>query len=109
MYRSCADHQSSLYATFLRNRIIGALRADPGTQGAAHHVSQNFVFEHPTLQDLAIAISILVGADVHEGAKSLEDAIRAMIEKYSMTPSRPLNGRPRKGASMGNPCSSTVH
>ncbi|EKM50749.1 uncharacterized protein PHACADRAFT_213638 [Phanerochaete carnosa HHB-10118-sp] len=56
----------SLHATFLRTRIINALRADPQTNIFAPHVSQNFVFEHPTPQSLAIAIGVLVGEDVRE-------------------------------------------
>lgn len=81
---------TSLYATFLRNRIIGALRTDPETKNAAQHVSQNFVFEHPTLHDLAIAISILVGQDIHEGARSKEESIKVMVEEYSANLSRPV-------------------
>ncbi|EKM48480.1 uncharacterized protein PHACADRAFT_108873, partial [Phanerochaete carnosa HHB-10118-sp] len=79
----------SLYATFLRNRIIGALRADPETRPSARHVSQNFVFEHPTLRNLAIAIGILTGQDVHSGAGAgaargaWEESVRAMVDKYA--------------------------
>ncbi|EKM50750.1 uncharacterized protein PHACADRAFT_153004 [Phanerochaete carnosa HHB-10118-sp] len=60
----------SLHATFLRTRIINALRTDPQTNIFALHVSQNFVFEHPTLHDLAIAISILVEGDIQEEVKN---------------------------------------
>ncbi|EKM50779.1 uncharacterized protein PHACADRAFT_213657 [Phanerochaete carnosa HHB-10118-sp] len=60
----------SLHATFLRTRIINALRADPQTNIFALHVSQNFVFEHPTLHGLAIAISVLIGEDIHEDVQN---------------------------------------
>ncbi|EKM50758.1 uncharacterized protein PHACADRAFT_153008 [Phanerochaete carnosa HHB-10118-sp] len=60
----------SLNATFLRTRIINALRADPQTRIFALHVSQTFVFEHPTLHDLAIAIGVLVGEDVREDVRN---------------------------------------
>ncbi|GJE99114.1 hypothetical protein PsYK624_153600 [Phanerochaete sordida] len=56
------SHTHSLYATYLRNRIVGALRASPdgGVQQASFAISQNFIFEHPTLDELAHALSGLV-------------------------------------------------
>ncbi|GJE90357.1 acetyl-CoA synthetase-like protein [Phanerochaete sordida] len=72
----------SLYATFLRNRIIGALRSDARTAPCARHVPQNFVFEHPTLHDLALATGILVGGDVRAGPRAAL-SIAALVERYA--------------------------
>ena len=71
-----------MHATFFRNRIITALRSDTQTRDAAQHVSQNFVFEHPTVHALAEAIvSIIHGAA--SGKASVEEAITAMVDKYT--------------------------
>lgn len=74
----------SLHATFLRNRIIGALRSDPdlATQ-TAQSVSQSFVFEHPTLHELALVIVALVGSGSSGVVRTAEQQIIDMIEKYA--------------------------
>lgn len=77
---------NSLSATYLRNRIIGALRssADPAAQQAATHIAQEFVFTNPTLQKLAVAVVQLVhperALNVHV---SSEAQIMDFVEKYS--------------------------
>lgn len=45
----------SLSGTFLRNRIVDALRSSglQSLQSAAHLIPSNFVFEHPTIEQLA--------------------------------------------------------
>ncbi|CAL1703594.1 unnamed protein product [Somion occarium] len=74
----------SLSATFLRNRIIGALNSssEPSAQKAAASIPQEFIFTHPTIQRLAAAIVSLVdpsfGTTAH-GRASIED----LIAKYS--------------------------
>ncbi|THH28492.1 hypothetical protein EUX98_g5704 [Antrodiella citrinella] len=76
----------SLSATFLRNRIIGALRSssDASAREAAIHVSQEFVFMHSTLQRLAAAVVHLVyPQQVPEGTKSGKDEILDLIVKFS--------------------------
>ncbi|EKM52250.1 uncharacterized protein PHACADRAFT_211524 [Phanerochaete carnosa HHB-10118-sp] len=80
----------SLSATFFRNRIIGALRASESSsvRQAAQRISSNFVFEHPTIEQLAATLRSLVdpsgGADAATlHARTRVDEIRAMIEKYS--------------------------
>ena len=49
----------SLSATFMRNRIVGSLRSsgDPELTKAAGAVSQNFVFEYPSIRELASAVA----------------------------------------------------
>lgn len=78
------DVNDSLSATFLRNRIIGALRAssDSAVNAAAQHVPQNFVFQHPTLASLAKAVSGLVRSDEFI-VQSPSEEIEAMIKKYT--------------------------
>lgn len=86
----------SLYATFLRNRIIGALRnaQDEAARNAASNITQNFVFEHPTLRELAEAISDIIQPHQASGKTSASGAtngqadaaaaILSMLEKYSV-------------------------
>ena len=47
----------------MRNRIVSSLRnsGDPELTKAAGAVSQNFVFEYPSIRELASAVSALVG------------------------------------------------
>lgn len=77
---------SSLHATFLRNRIIGALRAsaDPRAKEASQHISPNFVFENNTLHAIATTLATVVAQGAGTSGKgSSEEAIEAMIAKYS--------------------------
>lgn len=79
----------SLSATYLRNRIIGALRSsnDPLAQAASSHVSQDLIFSHPTIQRLAAAVEQLVHSDSDNvPSNSKEDAayIERMVAKYSL-------------------------
>ncbi|KAJ3555779.1 hypothetical protein NM688_g2383 [Phlebia brevispora] len=75
----------SLGATFLRNRIIGALRGSKGTyaQQAATRISQNFVFDYPTIRTLAQAICTLVDpSSAAPQEPDILDEIKEMITKY---------------------------
>jgi hypothetical protein len=82
----------SLSATFLRNRIIGALRSssDANAQKAAFGVTQDLVFAFPTIKQLATHIAVLVlhGNAVSvasvTAAKPAADVIIKMIDKYSV-------------------------
>ncbi|CAL1703617.1 unnamed protein product [Somion occarium] len=74
----------SLSATFLRNRIIAALRTSPfpSAQRAAVHVAQDFVFAHPTIESLTQGVLHLVGSI--EGRQSSRRAdIQTLIDKYT--------------------------
>lgn len=76
----------SLSATVLRNRIIGALRSseDTNAQRAAAQVSQNFVFDHPTICQLSDAISTLVDpSSISVAAKDPVDEIKRFLDKYA--------------------------
>ncbi|KAJ7625734.1 putative aminoadipate reductase [Roridomyces roridus] len=77
----------SLNATFLRHRIVGALRNSEHTE-AAGKITQNIAYSHPSIQDLASAIVRLVrGGDASASdSDSIDDhkaAVEAMIAKYS--------------------------
>ncbi|KAH8102700.1 hypothetical protein BXZ70DRAFT_929500 [Cristinia sonorae] len=76
----------SLNATFLRNRIIGALRSsqDAAARDAAIKVPQEFIFTHSTLQQLAVAVVHLIDpTKVPEQPKSPQDQILDYVQKYS--------------------------
>lgn len=83
----------SLSATILRNRIIGALRSSQDTkaQQAAANITQNFIFDHPTIEQLAQAVAALLdpaSADIVQ--KDPAEEIAKFIEKYSaILPERP--------------------
>ena len=82
----------SLHATFLRNRIAGALRSstDAPAGAAAERVSQNFVYEHPTLQELAGAIVSLVTEGASFQHRDPTAAVKAMVETYSSHLPKPI-------------------
>jgi hypothetical protein len=68
----------------LRHRIVGALKklGDDSAKAAAQKISQNFVYAHPSIEDLASAITKLVykDADLSSTAKAL---VEEMIVKYN--------------------------
>lgn len=76
----------SLSATFLRNRIIGALRCstDPAPREAAKNISSNFVFDHPTVNDIARVLSELcTSGSTAVSSRTRAEEIRAMVAKYT--------------------------
>ncbi|KAJ7045274.1 putative aminoadipate reductase [Mycena alexandri] len=72
-------------ATFLRHRIVGALKVSPENQvkAAAQKIPQNFVYEHPTLEELARAISELVDGNTDGKSSGKKAIVEEMIAKYS--------------------------
>ncbi|KII87501.1 hypothetical protein PLICRDRAFT_257848 [Plicaturopsis crispa FD-325 SS-3] len=78
----------SLSATFLRNRIIGALRSskDVAVNQAVGAISQNIVFSNPTITQLASRVVQLVHPTAEATASAQEQGvarIESMIKKYS--------------------------
>lgn len=79
----------SLSVTYLRNKLANALRTSPDskTRSAVSRISQNIIFENPTIELLAARIASLVGeSGASENLDSKQQhiaAINAMIEKYS--------------------------
>lgn len=75
----------SLHATFLRNRIIGALRSshDGAVRQAANNVPQNMVYDYSTLSELAIAVAALVDPTTVGVQKDHLRLIQELVDKYS--------------------------
>jgi hypothetical protein len=77
----------SLSATFLRNHVLGALRAAEPSRAAraTGAVGNGFVYAHPTVQAMAAALVALMGSGTngHAGSNSAVAAVEALIEKYS--------------------------
>ncbi|KAJ7656957.1 putative aminoadipate reductase [Mycena polygramma] len=76
----------SLNATFLRLRIVAALRnsGDDKVTAAAQKIPQNFVYAHPSIEELAGAISSLVHGSSSDGSDGGQAAIvEKMITRYS--------------------------
>lgn len=83
---------NSLHATFLRNRFLNTLRCDPNAaiQHAAARISQNFVFEHPTVHGLAEALVGVVASGPQPSSEShTEDEVQRMLHRYGQNISRP--------------------
>lgn len=78
----------SLSATYLRNRLISALKRspEPGIQSIACLITQNIIFENPTIYSLARKVVAFI-ACADGASESVRDshihAVEAMIEKYS--------------------------
>ena len=77
----------SLSATFMRNRIVSSLRSsgDPELTKAAGAVSQNFVFEYPSIRELASAVSALVGpsSQLMDPQQKRAQEIVELVERYT--------------------------
>ncbi|KAF7347156.1 Acetyl-CoA synthetase-like protein [Mycena venus] len=75
----------SLNATFLRHRIVGALKnsSDDAAKAAAQKIPQNFVYAYPSIEELADAIAALVRGDVDGVASEKKALVERMIAKYS--------------------------
>ncbi|KAJ6457360.1 putative aminoadipate reductase [Mycena sanguinolenta] len=81
----------SLNATFLRHRIVSAL-TNLGDNQAAQKISLNFIYAHPTIEELANAMITLVNGDINGLAQNTQaDVVEGMIEKYSVGFETPLN------------------
>ncbi|KAG5652630.1 putative secondary metabolism biosynthetic enzyme [Sphagnurus paluster] len=78
----------SLSATFLRLRIIGALRlsGDQAIQKAAQDLTQNLVYSYPKIEDLAAHVSSLYASpgSIQDAAVARGKAlIESLIDKYT--------------------------
>ncbi|KAG6328546.1 hypothetical protein ID866_10543, partial [Astraeus odoratus] len=73
----------SLSATFLKNRIIGSLKAsaDESIRDVVHHINPNVVFSNPTIPALASHLVNLITGKM--GTVDPKAEIESMIEKYS--------------------------
>ncbi|KAJ7671148.1 acetyl-CoA synthetase-like protein [Mycena rosella] len=83
----------SLNATFLRHRIVGALKnhGDEAAKAASQKIPQNFVYAHPSIEELASAvISLLVSDGSNSSDAGEKAAIEKMITKYSQGFDEPI-------------------
>ncbi|KAJ7360799.1 putative aminoadipate reductase [Mycena albidolilacea] len=72
----------SLNTTFLRHRIVGALK-NSGATAAAQNIPQNFVYAHPSIEQLATAIAALVRGGAEDSTDGPAALVEKMIAKYS--------------------------
>ncbi|KAJ7760072.1 putative aminoadipate reductase [Mycena maculata] len=77
----------SLNATFLRHRIVGALKnsadlEEAQVQAAVQNIPQNFVYSHPSIEKLAKAMTRLVHGH-SDGFDDRKAILEKMIAKYS--------------------------
>ncbi|KAJ7236073.1 acetyl-CoA synthetase-like protein [Mycena haematopus] len=90
----------SLNVTFLRHRIVGALKnSDAQATSAAQKITQNFVYAHPTIEGLANAIAAVVRGDANGGLNNAKAAVEKMIAKYSVGFETPLGFHEKNGNS----------
>ncbi|KAL1721938.1 hypothetical protein EV715DRAFT_194194 [Schizophyllum commune] len=76
----------SLNSTILRRRIVSAMRSDPSLATTATKIRQNVVYEHPSVEKLAMLVSDLAKGDMGttgSHATSAKEAIIAMAAKHS--------------------------
>ncbi|KAL1710425.1 hypothetical protein EV121DRAFT_192955 [Schizophyllum commune] len=76
----------SLNSTILRRRIVSAMRSDPSLATTATKIRQNVVYEHPSVEKLAMLVSNLAKGDMgmtDSHATSAKEAIIAMAAKHS--------------------------
>ncbi|KAF9078805.1 hypothetical protein BDP27DRAFT_1310201 [Rhodocollybia butyracea] len=86
------DHGfDSLSSTILRLRLVGALRKS-GRSSISTFVTQNIIYNHPTITQLTEAISKMVINPNEDGirVKTPEEAMEEMIAKYSKGLDAPL-------------------
>ncbi|KAJ7257509.1 putative aminoadipate reductase [Mycena haematopus] len=81
----------SLSATFLRLRILGALRSskDPAVQKVVPDITQNLVYSHPTISQLSAYLAGLISGTSGEtlGSKQL---IKSLVNKYTSKLKAPI-------------------
>ncbi|KAJ7509627.1 putative aminoadipate reductase [Mycena galericulata] len=85
----------SLNATLLRLRIVGALKKSAPVsaekaQAAAQKIPQNFVYMHPSIEQLASAILSLLDDDASGSDGGDKAAMEEMIAKYSRGFDKPV-------------------
>ncbi|KAL1660867.1 hypothetical protein GGF50DRAFT_118539 [Schizophyllum commune] len=76
----------SLNATVLRLRLLGALKSDPLAAPACLEISQNVVYQQPTIDKLAAHVAKLVrgeGAAAKAPEASAKELIVSLAAKYS--------------------------
>lgn len=75
----------SLSATFLRLRIVNVFRVSDDLAKVLPAITQNVVYDHPTVDDLARFITGIVkthDAEIGNASTSHKEAVGTMINKY---------------------------
>ncbi|KAF7329341.1 Acetyl-CoA synthetase-like protein [Mycena kentingensis (nom. inval.)] len=74
----------SLNATFMRHRVVGALKAAQLVQ-EAKTIPQNVVYQYSSVHDLAAYVAYVAGLVAGDGGVQMDAkiAVEAMIEKYT--------------------------
>ncbi|KAF8971819.1 acetyl-CoA synthetase-like protein [Flammula alnicola] len=93
----------SLSATMLRRRITGALQSIKSNTGTAalHAITQNTVYNYPTVNALSARIlELLADPNSTRASKSQVENIEQMIRKYSFNDDVVRNSGGRKGNSV---------
>lgn len=88
-------YQISLNATFLRLRILGALRSAKAAvvQKAALGITQNLIYSYPTIIQLSTFLTSLISGTLDGNTVDSNAEIKAMITKYTAdfkSPLRPI-------------------
>ncbi|KAF8955032.1 acetyl-CoA synthetase-like protein [Flammula alnicola] len=82
----------SLGATILRRRIVGALQSDEDTAKAAEFVSQNTIYQHPTIESLSeFLVATVIDPDSVKASANRSDVVEEMIAKYNTGLSAPIS------------------
>ncbi|KAF7373865.1 General substrate transporter [Mycena sanguinolenta] len=74
----------SLSATFLRRRIIAAMRAskDPALRKVAPDISQSLVYSHPTIRQLSVYLASLISGTSGRTVDSTQ-LIKSLVNKHA--------------------------
>jgi hypothetical protein len=82
---------SSLGATILRRRIVGALQSDKDTAKAAEFVTQNTIYNYPTIEGLAgFLVATVIDPESVKATANRSEMIEEMIAKYNIGLSAPI-------------------
>ncbi|KAF8174554.1 putative aminoadipate reductase [Pholiota molesta] len=75
----------SLGATILRRRIVGALQSDKDTAKAAEFVTQNTIYNYPTIEGLAgFLVATVIDPESVKATANRSEMIEEMIAKYNI-------------------------
>jgi hypothetical protein len=82
---------SSLGATILRRRIVGALQSEKETAKAAEFVTQNTIYNYPTIENLAgFLVATVIDPDSVKAVANRSEIVEEMIAKYNIGLSAPI-------------------
>jgi len=82
----------SLSATILRRRIVGALQADKETHKTSELISQNTIYNNPSIDILStFLVALITDPDSIKAASSKTDAIEEMIARYNIGLEHPVH------------------